>query len=107
MYIAFPIGWMYYFGTNLDTRFQVPDFWPKAEETHKIPFEKDEQVEMKNRLREVRLERRRRRLERGGVLDDGHVAHDGEEIAVAAAGRSEVGDRGFGRGAIERWARGQ
>ena len=23
MYLAFPIGWMYYFGTNLDERFKV------------------------------------------------------------------------------------
>ena len=42
MYIMFPIGFMYYFGTNLDSRFKVPDFWPKPESTYKIPFEREE-----------------------------------------------------------------
>ncbi|OHE95600.1 hypothetical protein CORC01_09032 [Colletotrichum orchidophilum] len=42
MYVMFPIGVMYYFGTNLDNRFAVPEFWPKAEHSHKIPFDRDE-----------------------------------------------------------------
>ena len=42
MYILFPIGWMYYFGTNLDDRFNVAGFWPSAEQSHKIPLEKEE-----------------------------------------------------------------
>jgi protein PET100 len=42
MYILFPIGIMYYFGTNLDGRFKVPDFWPKEGATHKIPYDRDE-----------------------------------------------------------------
>lgn len=42
MYLMFPIGIMYYFGTNLDERFAVPGFWPKAEHSHKIPFDRDE-----------------------------------------------------------------
>ena len=33
---------MYYFGTNLDNRFKVSDFWPTAEQSHKIPFEKED-----------------------------------------------------------------
>lgn len=58
----FPISVMYYFGTNLDQRFSVPDFWPKPGETHKIPFERDEiRVELE-RLRKKRLERRARRI---------------------------------------------
>lgn len=59
----FPIGWMYYFGTNLDSRFAVPDFWPKPEQTHKIPFEKDEISGELERLKNRRLELRARRLE--------------------------------------------
>ncbi|KAF8457243.1 hypothetical protein BGX38DRAFT_1265989 [Terfezia claveryi] len=68
IYILFPIGIMYYFGTNLDERFAVPDFWPRKEETHRIPFEKDEIRGELERLRRRRLERRERRLgaERGG-----------------------------------------
>ncbi|KAI9802037.1 MAG: hypothetical protein M1825_003093 [Sarcosagium campestre] len=63
MYIMFPIGIMYYFGTNLDNRFAVPDFWPKPDHSHKIPFDKDEIDSELMRLRRVRLERRARRLE--------------------------------------------
>ncbi|OJD21617.1 hypothetical protein ACJ73_07044 [Blastomyces percursus] len=39
IYILFPIGWMYYFGTNLEERFAVPGFWPTKEQSHKIPLE--------------------------------------------------------------------
>lgn len=63
MYIMFPIGWMYYFGTNLESRFSVPDFWPKPEATHRIPFERDELKEELERLKNKRLERRAKRLE--------------------------------------------
>lgn len=74
MYILLPVVSMYYFGTNLDKRFSVPGFWPKPEETHKIPFEKDEIQAELERLRERRLERRNRRLEQermGGVKEAG------------------------------------
>ena len=63
MYIMFPIGIMYYFGTNLDSRFSVPDFWPKEGQTHRIPFEKEEITEELARLKERRLAARQRRLE--------------------------------------------
>lgn len=55
---------MYYFGTNLDDRFTVPDFWPKPEETHKIPHDKDEIHKEAARLRARRLAVREARLER-------------------------------------------
>jgi len=61
MYILFPIGWMYYFGTNLDAKFSVPDFWPKPEATHKIPFDKKEIRGEIERLRSRRLENREKR----------------------------------------------
>lgn len=38
----FPIGIMYYFGTNLDNRFSVPGFWPKPEESNRIPHDREE-----------------------------------------------------------------
>ncbi|CAD0090440.1 unnamed protein product [Aureobasidium mustum] len=66
MYIMFPIGWMYYFGTNLDERFSIPDFWPKENETHHIPFEKDEIQSELARLRARRLAARQRRFELEG-----------------------------------------
>ncbi|CAI4219516.1 unnamed protein product [Parascedosporium putredinis] len=42
MYLLFPIGIMYHFGTNLDSRFAVEGFWPKPEETNKVPHSKEE-----------------------------------------------------------------
>lgn len=59
----FPIAVMYYFGTNLDQRFRVDDFWPKADMTHKIPFERDEIRSELERLQKRRLEKRAARME--------------------------------------------
>ncbi|KAG8625579.1 hypothetical protein KVT40_005980 [Elsinoe batatas] len=63
MYIMFPIGIMYYFGTNLDEKFSTPDFWPKKEETHQIPYDRKEIEEELERLKARRLAARARRLE--------------------------------------------
>jgi protein PET100 len=63
LYIMFPIAMMYYYGTNLDGRFSVPDFWPKPEMTHKIPFEREDIQSELERLREKRLFLRAKRLE--------------------------------------------
>ncbi|PVH99365.1 hypothetical protein DM02DRAFT_493808, partial [Periconia macrospinosa] len=63
MYILFPIGVMYYFGTNLDNRFSVPDFWPKEGQTHKIPFEREEIKLELERLKAKGVEAKRRREE--------------------------------------------
>lgn len=63
MYLAFPIGWMYYFGTNLENRFAVPDFWPTQEQSHKIPFERDEIKAEVLRINETIRERQKSRLE--------------------------------------------
>lgn len=53
---------MYYFGTNLEERFNIPDFWPAPETTHKIPFDRDEIQAEAVRLRAKRLAKRARRL---------------------------------------------
>ncbi|XXH04426.1 alpha 1,2 mannosyltransferase [Hypoxylon texense] len=63
MYVMFPIGIMYYFGTNLDERFSVPDFWPKPEQANKVPTDKDEIHAELQRLRARRLYLRDKRLE--------------------------------------------
>jgi protein PET100, fungi type len=42
MYVMFPIGIMYYFGTNIEERFAVHNFWPRPEECNKIPHDRDE-----------------------------------------------------------------
>ncbi|KAI9049575.1 hypothetical protein LZ554_006602 [Drepanopeziza brunnea f. sp. 'monogermtubi'] len=66
MYVMFPIAFMYYYGINLDKRFAVPDFWPRPEQTNRIPFERDEIHSELERLRRRRLELRNRRLADGG-----------------------------------------
>ena len=62
MYVMFPIGIMFYFGTNLDQRFTVPDFWPKPENANKVPFDREEIHEELERLRARRLYLREKRL---------------------------------------------
>ncbi|KAF1990102.1 hypothetical protein K402DRAFT_325411 [Aulographum hederae CBS 113979] len=69
MYILFPIGIMYYFGTNLDDRFAVHGFWPSEEQTHKIPTEKDEIAQELERLKQRRLAHRQKRLETEALLN--------------------------------------
>ncbi|KAL4918066.1 hypothetical protein BDW62DRAFT_71236 [Aspergillus aurantiobrunneus] len=64
MYVIFPIGWMYYFGTNLDERFSVPGFWPTPEQSHKIPLEKEEIDKELSRMRMVDAVKRERRERR-------------------------------------------
>ncbi len=59
---------MYYYGTNLDKRFSVPDFWPKPEQTNRIPFEKEEIHNELERLRKRRLFLREKRLEQDNVM---------------------------------------
>jgi len=78
MYVLFPISIMYYFGTNLDERFTVHGFWPKPNETHRIPTERDEIKAELERLRERRLFLRERRLmeERRGGAAAGEVERD-------------------------------
>ncbi|EAT91327.1 hypothetical protein HBI56_015950 [Parastagonospora nodorum] len=63
MYILFPISIMYYFGTNLDGKFTVPEFWPKPGQTHKIPYEREEIAKELERLKARNLENKRRREE--------------------------------------------
>ena len=72
----FPIGWMYYFGTNLEERFSVPDFWPSPESTHKIPFEREEIKAEVERLKAKRLARRAKRLQMEGEPDAEGVDND-------------------------------
>lgn len=66
---------MYYFGTNLDERFAVPDFWPRKEETHRIPFEKDEIKGELERLRKRRLAMRERRIAAQAGAEEGPQEH--------------------------------
>ncbi|KAI9754962.1 MAG: hypothetical protein M1815_005276 [Lichina confinis] len=97
MYIMFPIGIMYYFGTNLENRFSVPDFWPKASECNRIPFDRDELREELNRMKTQRLDRRARRLQREKAEAEAHADAEGHGRAQApSAMRAEAASRGIG-----------
>ncbi|KAI1365231.1 hypothetical protein F5Y08DRAFT_338941 [Xylaria arbuscula] len=88
----FPIGIMFYFGTNLDERFAVPEFWPKPEQANRVPLEKDEIHAELQRLRTRRLYLRDRRLE--------------AEAAARAGGDSTTNGNGSGNGEAEDFAHG-
>ncbi|RHZ73368.1 hypothetical protein CDV55_108749 [Aspergillus turcosus] len=79
VYVLFPIGWMYYFGTNLDDRFSVAGFWPTAEQSHKIPLEKEEIDRELARMRTIEAVRRERRLQREAM-----EAQAQEQVAARA-----------------------
>jgi protein PET100 len=62
---------MYYFGTNLENRFSVPGFWPTQEQSHRIPFERDEiraEIERHQQLMRERKERERERAKERAKL---------------------------------------
>ena len=104
---------MYYFGTNLENRFSVPDFWPEPGTTHKIPFEKEEQEELLNKLRAARLERRRKRLElerqAGNLEQEADVMSTAaQELMSGSAKPQDVQSHDMLRlGVIDRWANGK
>jgi protein PET100, fungi type len=64
----FPIGIMWYFGTNLDSKFSVQGFWPSKEQSNKVPRERQELDEELNRLKTIRLNLRQKRLEEDALM---------------------------------------
>ena len=76
MYLMFPIGWMYYFGTNLENRFTVEGFWPTAEQSHKIPYEREEiKAEVERIQRDLR-----RRKEADAALENARQMFKKQEV---------------------------
>lgn len=64
---------MYYFGTNLDDRFNVSGFWPSAEQSHKIPLDKEEIDRELARMRTLDAVRREKREQREAVEMQGQL----------------------------------
>jgi protein PET100, fungi type len=92
MYIMFPIGWMYYFGTNLQERFNVPDFWPSQDQGHRIPFEREEIVEEVRRIaRSTREREMKAKFEevRGGGME---IVRRRDVEAEGRVGEGDGGD---------------
>ncbi|OCT54943.1 putative cytochrome c oxidase assembly factor protein [Cladophialophora carrionii] len=64
---------MYYFGTNLENRFSVPGFWPTQEQSHKIPYERDEiRAEIERHQRMLRERRTEMQRESERAKEHGH-----------------------------------
>ncbi|KAE8369075.1 hypothetical protein BDV27DRAFT_153342 [Aspergillus caelatus] len=78
MYVLFPIGWMYYFGTNLDDRFSVPGFWPTTEQSHKIPLDKEEIDKELARMRMVDSIRREKRQREAQAQAEAQMQAEGQ-----------------------------
>jgi hypothetical protein len=86
MYIMFPIGWMYYFGTNLDDKFTIKDFWPTKEQLNKIPTEREDIAEELEKMKKRRLQKRELRLK--------EVQGDEDEMALKMPVRGALAVRG-------------
>lgn len=87
MYILFPIGWMYYFGTNLEERFTVPGFWPTAEQSHKIPETKEDIEAELSRMRTLDAVRAKRRQQQEEEMRQRQQQQ--QEMLSAAQGSGE------------------
>ena len=59
---------MYYFGTNLDNRLSEPGFWPRPEETNRIPHDRERLMAEYRRMqaRKKHLREMREPSERAG-----------------------------------------
>src|ERR1700761_2945617 len=68
MYVMFPIGIMWYFGTNLDSKFSVDGFWPTKEQSNRVPRERKDLDEELDRLKSLRLNLRQKRLEEDALM---------------------------------------
>lgn len=95
MYILFPIGIMYYFGTNLDKKFTVPDFWPRPEQTNKIPYEREDIAEELERLKARRLERRQMRLQAEARMQEFQRPPLNDQVAQPASDVEQPARRGI------------
>ena len=95
LYIMFPIGWMYYFGVNPEQRFSVPDFWPKPEQTNRIPYEREDIKAELDRLKRRRLELREQRLQKERQWLAQRLESDREFIARIPEGISSRSRTGW------------
>lgn len=67
-YLMTPITIMYYVGIDTDRKFNVPGYWPDPDTLNKIPKEPHEIQAELARIRQERLEKRRRLEEKARQL---------------------------------------
>ena len=77
---------MYYFGTNLDDKFTVHNFWPTKEQLNKIPTEREDISAEVERMKRRRLRRREERIANEEAMDVGAGdSGDGVSLRMPAA----------------------
>lgn len=85
---------MYYFGTNLDDRFNVTGFWPSAEQSHKIPLEKEEIDRELTRMRTLDAVRRERRDQMQAQMQAQAQAQAQMQSQAQSQSQSQGGENG-------------
>lgn len=82
-YLMTPITIMYYVGIDTDRKFNVPGYWPDPDTLNKIPKEPHEIQAELARIRQAKIEKRRRLEEKAKLL--GITPDEEEEQDRAAA----------------------
>lgn len=67
-YLMTPITIMYYVGIDTDRKFNVPGYWPDPDTLNKIPKEPHEIQAELARIRQAKIEKRRRLEEKAKLL---------------------------------------
>lgn len=67
-YLLTPISIMYYVGIDTDRKFNVPGYWPDPDTLNKIPKEPHEIQAELARIRQAKIEKRKRLEERARQL---------------------------------------
>jgi protein PET100, fungi type len=81
---------MWYFGTNLEQRFAVPDFWPTQAQSHTIPFEKEEiKAELERMQRDMRRKKEEREAEGRRMLEGARTAFREREGGDGGDGKQQ------------------
>lgn len=78
-YLMTPISIMYYVGIDTDRKFNVPGYWPDPDTLNKIPKEPHEIQAELARIRQARVEKRRRLEEKARLLGITPDAEEDEE----------------------------
>lgn len=67
-YLLTPISIMYYVGIDTDRKFNVPGYWPDPDTLNKIPKEPHEIQAELARIRQARIDKRKRLEEKARLL---------------------------------------
>ncbi|KAG0684086.1 hypothetical protein C6P40_003504 [Pichia californica] len=88
-YLMTPITIMYYVGIDTDRKFNVPGYWPDPDTLNKIPKEPHEIQAELARIRQAKIEKRKRLEEKAKALgitpDEEEEEEEKEQEQIEAA----------------------